>query len=72
MCHKMSVVWIRKFNIVRVATRQGKENFLEVRELSGNFTKMSGNFEPSVINVRTLIVLLDVQHDNLVFNSHWN
>ena len=41
----------------RVATCQGnvreKQNFLQVREKSGNFEKMSGNFG-HLINVREL------------------
>ena len=41
----------------RVATCQGKvrekQNFLQVRELSGNFEKMSGNFV-HLTNVREL------------------
>ena len=41
----------------RVATCQGKvrekQNFLQVRELSGNFEKMSGNFD-HLTNVREM------------------
>ena len=41
----------------RVATCQGKvrekQNFLQVRELSGNFEKMSGNFS-HLTNVREM------------------
>ena len=44
-------------SIYRVATCQGKvrekQNFLQVRELSGNFEKMSGNFV-HLTNVREL------------------
>ena len=43
--------------IFRVATCQGKvrekQNFLQVRELSGNFEKMSGNFS-HLTNVREM------------------
>ena len=43
--------------IIRVATCQGKvrekQNFLQVRELSGNFEKMSGNFG-HLTNVREM------------------
>ena len=42
---------------IRVATCQGKvrekQNFLQVRELSGNFEKMSGNFS-HLTNVREM------------------
>ena len=44
-------------HIFRVATCQGKvrekQNFLQVRELSGNFEKMSGNFG-HLTNVREM------------------
>ena len=50
------VVSIYLYNI-RVATCQGKvrekQNFLQVRELSGNFEKMSGNFS-HLTNVREM------------------
>ena len=43
--------------LLRVATCQGKvrekQNFLQVRELSGNFEKMSGNFG-HLTNVREM------------------
>ena len=43
--------------LARVATCQGKvrekQNFLQVRELSGNFEKMSGNFG-HLTNVREM------------------
>ena len=43
--------------LIRVATCQGKvrekQNFLQVRELSGNFEKMSGNFD-HLTNVREM------------------
>ena len=43
--------------VLRVATCQGKvrekQNFLQVRELSGNFEKMSGNFG-HLTNVREM------------------
>ena len=46
-----------KYGIHRVATCQGKvrekQNFLQVRELSGNFEKMSGNFG-HLTNVREM------------------
>ena len=56
-CHKCD--WLRYIEntIDRVATCQGKvrekQNFLQVRELSGNFEKMSGNFG-HLTNVREM------------------
>ena len=41
---------------------QGKRNFLQVREKSGNFEKMSGNFG-HLINVRELSG--EFCHDNI-------
>ena len=50
-------VMVNKFWDIRVATCQGKvrekQNFLQVRELSGNFEKMSGNFG-HLTNVREM------------------
>ena len=40
--------------LIRVATCQGKTKFLQVREKSGNFEKMSGNFG-HLTNVRKLL-----------------
>ena len=51
--------WERDFMCITagVATCQGKvrekQNFLQVRELSGNFEKMSGNFD-HLTNVREM------------------
>ena len=45
------------YTLFRVATSQGKvrekQNFFQVRELSGNFAKMSGNFG-HLTNVREM------------------
>ena len=50
-------VQVEEYRYVRVATCQGKvrekQNFLQVRELSGNFEKMSGNFG-HLTNVREM------------------
>ena len=51
------ITTFRVQQVLRVATCQGKvrekQNFLQVRELSGNFEKMSGNFG-HLTNVREM------------------
>ena len=56
-CPRVELFAVSLFCVFRVATCQGKvrekQNFLQVRELSGNFEKMSGNFG-HLTNVREM------------------
>ena len=56
-CHNCEQPASFMYRTSRVATCQGKvrekQNFLQVRELSGNFEKMSGNFG-RLTNVREM------------------